>query len=109
MSTVALVTVRSQRTKALVSRMTQTSEHGRQPLECDHLSGRGAPCLYDAGSVTQAGDLEAVAFIFPARLRVGRIGQSAEQQSGMGSPYKSFGDDGVAFIVDLEPAVVHQP
>src|SRR5665213_705846 len=27
----------------------------------------------------------------------------------MGGPYEPFGDDGVAFIVDLEPSVVYQP
>ena len=27
----------------------------------------------------------------------------------MGGPYEAFGDDGIAFIVDLEAAAVHEP
>src|SRR5664280_164133 len=53
--------------------------------------------------------LEAVAHVSPARSPDGRIGQSAEEQSGMGGPYKSLSDNRVALVVDLEPTVVHEP
>jgi len=52
---------------------------------------------------------EAVADLFPVRSGGGRSGQSAEEQAAVGHPYEPFGDDGVALIVDLEPAIVHEP
>jgi hypothetical protein len=27
----------------------------------------------------------------------------------VGGPYEAFGDDGIAFIVDLEPSAIHEP
>src|SRR5664280_1950081 len=52
---------------------------------------------------------EAAADLFPARSGGDRSGQSAEEQAAVGHPYEPFGDDGVALIVDLEPAIVHEP
>jgi hypothetical protein len=37
------------------------------------------------------------------------VGEAAEEESAVGCPYESFGDDRVAFIVDLESAVIHEP
>src|SRR5215212_5777883 len=37
------------------------------------------------------------------------LGESAEEEAAVGGPYEPFGDDGVAFIVNLEAAMVHQP
>src|SRR4051794_39117573 len=45
----------------------------------------------------------------PSALRGWWEGESAEEEAAVGGPYEAFGDDGVALIVDLEAAVVHQP
>src|SRR3954451_22802408 len=36
------------------------------------------------------------------------VGESAEEEAAVRATYEPFGEDGVAFIVDLEAAVVHQ-
>jgi hypothetical protein len=51
----------------------------------------------------------AVANVVPARWGGSCGGELAEEVSAVGGPYEAFGDVGVAFIVDLESPVVHQP
>jgi len=37
------------------------------------------------------------------------LGEAAEEVAAVGGPYEAFGDGRVAFIVDLQAAVVHEP
>src|SRR5436190_23409578 len=72
------------------------------------------------GVVGDAEGRDAEASIWSTRLRSCRdssscalwgwgLGESAEEEAAVRGPYEPFGDDGVAFIVDLEAAMVHQP
>ena len=81
-------------------------------IDCVATSPAGNAIWFEfKGSVqgTRPGLLRACREYLCSALHGWRLGQSAQQQPGVRGPYEPFGDQRIAFIVDLEPAVIHQP
>ena len=71
--------------------------------------GREAGRASGGGNREKLAFLVAVAEVLPARVAWSCGGEPAEELAAVGGPYEAFMDDRVAFIVDLESPVVHQP